>query len=111
MPSLFISYRREDTVAYAGRLYDHLGNHFGADKVFMDIGQIAPGEDFVEVLEARIRSSEVVIALIGPAWLSVSNGQGPPARPGGRFCTLRTCCRASARQAPDSGAGGWREDA
>jgi len=76
MPSLFISYRREDTVAYAGRLYDHLGNHFGADKVFMDIGQIAPGEDFVEVLDARIRSSEVVIALIGPAWLSVSNEQG-----------------------------------
>jgi CHASE2 domain-containing sensor protein len=76
MPSLFISYRREDTVAYAGRLYDHLSSHFGADKVFMDIGQIAPGEDFVEVLDARIRSSDVVIALIGPAWLSVSNEQG-----------------------------------
>lgn len=76
MPSLFISYRREDTVAYAGRLYDHLSSHFGADRVFMDIGQIAPGEDFVEVLDARIRSSEVVIALIGPLWLSVSNDQG-----------------------------------
>ena len=76
MPSLFISYRREDAIAYAGRLYDHLSSHFGADNVFMDIGQIAPGEDFVEVLDARIRSSDVVIALIGPAWLSVSNEQG-----------------------------------
>lgn len=37
---IFISYRREDSIAYAGRLYDHLSAHFGAEQVFMDIGQI-----------------------------------------------------------------------
>ena len=26
---IFISYRREETAAQAGRLYDHLSNHFG----------------------------------------------------------------------------------
>ena len=75
-PRLFISYRREDSVAWAGRLYDHLSGHFGADRVFMDIGQIAPGDDFVEILEARINASDLVIALIGPAWLSAHNAQG-----------------------------------
>ncbi|MCB1944026.1 MAG: toll/interleukin-1 receptor domain-containing protein, partial [Candidatus Accumulibacter sp.] len=68
-PRLFISYRREDSIAYAGRLYDHLSAHFGADRVFMDIGQIAPGDDFITVLDHRIGASDIVIALIGPEWL------------------------------------------
>ncbi|MEF8697857.1 MAG: CHASE2 domain-containing protein [Candidatus Accumulibacter sp. UW26] len=76
MPRLFISYRREDSIAYAGRLDDHLSRHFGSDEVFMDIGKIPLGEDFVEVLEARIAGSEVIIALIGPAWLNARNERG-----------------------------------
>lgn len=75
-PRLFISYRREDSVAYAGRLYDHLSEHFGADRVFMDIGQIAPGDDFVAILDARIKASDVVIALISREWLTAHNEQG-----------------------------------
>ena len=47
---LFINYRREYTEHAAGRLYDHLITHFGKDQVFMDIDQIDPGEDFVEVI-------------------------------------------------------------
>ena len=76
MPRIFISYRREDSIAYAGRLHDHLSEHFGADQVFMDLGQIAPGDDFVEVLDARIRESDLVIALIGVKWLDLANEQG-----------------------------------
>lgn len=76
MPRIFISYRRTDSIAYAGRLYDHLRQHFGPDKVFMDIDGIAPGEDFVKVLEARVAGSDVVIALIGPTWLNASNAAG-----------------------------------
>ena len=75
-PRLFISYRREDSIAYAGRLYDHLSAHFGADRVFMDIGQIEAGDDFVKVLDSEIAASDVVIALIGPAWLNASNENG-----------------------------------
>jgi len=76
MPRIFISYRREDSIAYAGRLHDHLSEHFGADKVFMDLGQIAPGDDFVQVLDARIRECDLVIALIGAKWLQLANEQG-----------------------------------
>ena len=35
-PPLFISYRREDTEAYAGRLHETLARQFGPDQVFFD---------------------------------------------------------------------------
>jgi hypothetical protein len=73
---IFISYRREDSIAYAGRLYDHLSAHFGAERVFMDIGQIEAGDDFVNVLDREIEACDLVIALIGPRWLSASNENG-----------------------------------
>ncbi|WP_291998602.1 toll/interleukin-1 receptor domain-containing protein [Candidatus Accumulibacter sp. ACC012] len=73
---IFISYRREDSIAYAGRLYDHLSAHFGAEQVFMDIGQIEAGDDFVNVLDREIDTCDVVIALIGPRWLGASNENG-----------------------------------
>lgn len=76
MPRIFVSYRRGDSIAYAGRIHDHLSQHFGADKVFMDIGGIAPGDDFVNVLDARVADSDVVIALIGPGWLNASDDRG-----------------------------------
>ena len=42
MKGIFISYRREDTAGYAGRLYDRLAAHFGPDRVFMDVEGIEP---------------------------------------------------------------------
>ena len=36
-PGVFISYRRSETSGYAGRLYDALAEHFGAERVFMDV--------------------------------------------------------------------------
>ncbi len=76
MPKIFISYRRGDSIAYAGRIHDHLSQHFGADKVFMDIDGIDPGEDFVNVLAAKVADSDVVIAVIGPGWLNASDDRG-----------------------------------
>ena len=34
---IFISYRRDDSAGYAGRLYDRLTARFGGDRVFMDV--------------------------------------------------------------------------
>ena len=36
-PGIFVSYRRIDSLAYAGRLFDRLSDHFGHERVFMDI--------------------------------------------------------------------------
>ena len=42
-PGIFISYRRDDTRADAGRLWDRLDGHFGDEQVFMDIDDLKPG--------------------------------------------------------------------
>jgi hypothetical protein len=78
MPGVFISYRRDDTGGYAGRLYDALATRFGRSRVFMDIDTLEPGLDFVEVLGKAIDSSDVFLALIGPRWLSAVDMAGNP---------------------------------
>lgn len=37
---IFISYRRQDSAGYAGRLFDRLSNRFGQPNIFMDIDAI-----------------------------------------------------------------------
>jgi len=73
---LFINYRREDSAPYAGRLYDRLTAHFGADQVFIDIDQIEPGEDFVEVINRKVGACEIAVVSIGPNWLSATDASG-----------------------------------
>ncbi|MGA6828314.1 toll/interleukin-1 receptor domain-containing protein [Nitrospira sp. NS4] len=76
MGGIFISYRREDSAGYTGRLYDHLSRHFGPERVFMDIDAIAPGEDFVEVLQRNVTSCDALVVVIGKSWLACVDQQG-----------------------------------
>jgi len=73
---IFISYRREDSAGYAGRLYDRLAAHFGAERVFMDVEGIAPGTDFVDAIERAVTSCKVLIVLIGDEWLAIQDNSG-----------------------------------
>ena len=73
---LFINYRREDTAPYAGRLYDRLIAHFGEDQVFIDIDQIEPGEDFVEVINRKVGTCDIAIVAIGRNWLGATDASG-----------------------------------
>jgi len=72
MPGLFINYRRDDQPGYAGRLADALESSFGADKVFRDIEDIRPGDDFVVALQKQLADIDVMLVVIGPAWLTSS---------------------------------------
>jgi hypothetical protein len=63
-----ISYRREDSLAVAGRLYDRLQAKFGKKNVFMDFDSIPPGVDFREHIRQTIDLADVVVAVIGPHW-------------------------------------------
>ncbi len=76
MPKIFISYRRDDSAAHAGRLYDRLEYHFGQGQVFMDVDAIKPGLDFVEVVQEAISVCDGLVAVIGQDWLHVSNPEG-----------------------------------
>jgi hypothetical protein len=64
-----ISYRREDSVTVAGRLYDRLESAFGKENVFMDFDSIPAGVNFRDYIIAAIERSQLVIALIGPKWV------------------------------------------
>lgn len=76
MTTIFISYRRDDAAAYAGRLYDGLRERYGDDHVFMDVDRIQPGENFATVIERSVRNADVVLAVIGEQWLAVTNDAG-----------------------------------
>jgi hypothetical protein len=67
---VFINYRGVD-VNYAPRLlYQGLVPRFGRRNVFFDEESIPPGEDYVRHLEDGVRSSAVLLAVIGPQWLT-----------------------------------------
>jgi hypothetical protein len=76
MAGVFISYRRDDTAGYAGRLFDSLVRRFGGPAVFMDLTDIAPGSDFVETIDRAVGSCDVLLVLIGRNWLTSADGQG-----------------------------------
>src|SRR5947209_7151608 len=76
MAGVFISYRHEDSIAYAGRLYDRLQAHFGDEQVFMDIDTLQPGEDFVEAIQNTVASCDALIAVIGKSWLTAQDEKG-----------------------------------
>lgn len=73
---LFISYRRSDSAAYAGRLADSLARHFDRDRLFMDLDKIPGGADFMQVIRQAIESSRAMIVVIGPEWLSAAGADG-----------------------------------
>jgi ketosteroid isomerase-like protein len=63
-----ISYRREDSLPIAGRLYDRLSAEFGKKEVFMDFDSIPYGMDFRTHIRQTLARADVVVAVIGPSW-------------------------------------------
>ncbi|MFI5461439.1 MAG: SUMF1/EgtB/PvdO family nonheme iron enzyme [Isosphaerales bacterium] len=68
MSKIFLSYRRQDSIGVAGRIFDRLRAHFGSDAVFMDIDSIPFGEDFREHIDVAVGQCDVVLAVIGTKW-------------------------------------------
>lgn len=73
---MFINYRGVDSPGYGVLLYNELARQFGVDRVFMDCESIPAGENFVITLLERVRSAQVVLAIIGPHWLTASDDSG-----------------------------------
>lgn len=77
MPGVFISYRRSDTLPWAGRLFDGLVRCFGKGQVFMDInGGILRGADFQKTLDTALTDCDALLALVGPTWLTCTRQDG-----------------------------------
>ena len=76
MGGIFISYRRDDSQAWAGRLYDALRRTFGPSRVFRDIDTLEAGADYAEAIEQWLAKSDVVLVVIGPRWLTATDPNG-----------------------------------
>ena len=76
MSGVFISYRRDDSAGFAGALERELATRLGPNLVFMDIKDIEGGTEFPVAIEEAIKSSQVVLVLIGSRWLDAKDGQG-----------------------------------
>ena len=72
---IFINYRRDDSRADSGRLYDRLTAHFPG-KVFRDVASLEPGVEWHDAIARVIGQSDACIIVIGRDWLSITNAKG-----------------------------------
>lgn len=74
MPKVFISYRRDDTSGYAGRINSRLERAVGQGNVFQDVADIAPGLQWDTAIAEAMAQCDIQLVLIGPRFLSEVNG-------------------------------------
>ena len=75
MTNLFISYRRDDAAGHAGRLSDRLIARFGAARIFMDVQDIQPGQNFEQAIEQTLAACDTMLVVLGPRWLESLRGR------------------------------------
>ena len=76
MSSIFLSYRRADSIGWAGRLNDSLRRLLPTVRVFMDVEDIPIGVDFEEFIGTAVARCDLLIALIGPEWVDDRDEKG-----------------------------------
>ena len=80
--SFFISYRRQDTSGHAGRLMDRLAAQFGGDRVFMDVQDVRPGQNFATSIEETLAQLHAPAGRGRASLARDSQGAGGGWRPG-----------------------------
>jgi Hsp70 protein/TIR domain len=76
MARIFISYRRGETRWAAGRIYDRLVEKLGKESAFLDVTDIEPGEDFSDKIGQIIARCDVLLVVMGPTWLTLTDRAG-----------------------------------
>jgi hypothetical protein len=72
---IFINYRREDSRADAGRLYDRLHALYPG-RVFRDVGSLEPGIEWREAIDKVLGDADACIVVIGKNWLAMPDAAG-----------------------------------
>src|SRR5579885_1581247 len=75
MARITISYRRDDSGAITGRIFDRLVAHYGRESIFRDIDNIPLGVDFRDQINRVLDQSDIVLAIVGPRWIGPRRGQ------------------------------------
>jgi hypothetical protein len=76
MGKLFISYRREDSPADSGRIYERLWPKYGRENVFKDVDSIPLGADFRRILSEAVAKCDVMLVVIGRQWVRFTDERG-----------------------------------
>jgi hypothetical protein len=74
--NIFINYRHGHDPGNTGRLFDRLQEAFRPEQLFIDVDNIAPGLDFVQVLEEQVAKCDVLLAVIGKGWIDARDATG-----------------------------------
>jgi hypothetical protein len=72
---IFINYRRDDSRADSGRLYDRLVSRFPG-KVFRDVASLEPGVEWHDAINRVLSQSDACIVVIGSNWLNIKDASG-----------------------------------
>lgn len=75
-PLIFVNFRRRDTGETGPHIDTALQREFGAHNVFRDQRSIAKGADFREEIERRLRKCDILLAVMGHRWASVTDDAG-----------------------------------
>lgn len=73
---IFVSYRRGDSRSWTDSIARSLKDQFGEKVVFQDTMAIHPGEDFPERIRIPLQDCVVLLAVIGPDWVSAKDEHG-----------------------------------
>ena len=73
---IFINYRRGDEPGFTHALLCRLEQAFPAERLFIDVDNIPPGEDFVQALESQVAQCDALLAVIGNGWLDAADELG-----------------------------------
>jgi hypothetical protein len=65
---VFLSYRRVDSQATAGRMAQFLDAVPAVEELFLDVDDIEPGENFEQKIHRTLAKASHVFVLIGPQW-------------------------------------------
>ncbi|GLU46530.1 toll/interleukin-1 receptor domain-containing protein [Nocardiopsis ansamitocini] len=76
MSRVFINYRTGDEEASATLIDRELSHRFGTREIFRASKSIRPGDDFERELLNAVRRSDLLLAVIGPAWFDAGDGRG-----------------------------------
>jgi TIR domain len=75
-PRIFISYRRSDSAAIVGHIYERLAARYKTESVFRDINKMPLGKNFYDHIKEELSGCDVVLVVVGPQWLAVdAHGQ------------------------------------
>jgi hypothetical protein len=73
---IFINYRRGDEPGFTQALLGRLEQAFPAERLFIDVDNIPPGEDFVRMLESQVAQCDAMLTVIGNNWLDAADERG-----------------------------------